>query len=376
MDTKTEMNTPRNAAAWLMGTKIKPLQVGPAPYTSAKAGELVVRNRAVAINPVDRMKQEMGDMLFGWVKYPAVQGVDLAGEVVEVGPDVTSFRIGDRILAMALGMEKEMNTPAGGAFQLYTVVKQQVVTRIPDSMSFEAATTLPLGFSTAAAGLFQDDNLGLKNPTIASQKTADTLLVWGASTSVGCNAVQLGVAAGYEVIAVCGTHNFDLVKRLGATLTFDYKSRTVVKDLTDAFRTRRSAGCISCGTGGPEACLEILTKVKGSKKVAFAAFPFPAPMPESFIMPRIGWFMVKWWSSWLFWSRLRGIREATIWGATPAFNGLANTLFGDFLTKALGEGAYVPAPQHQVVGHGLEYVQEAYDILGKGVSAKKLVVTL
>lgn len=376
MTTEAKSTPPYNSAAWLMGTKVKPLKVGPAPYTSAKSGELVIRNRAVAINPVDRMKQEMGDVLYGWVKYPAVQGVDLAGEVVEVGQGVTSFQVGNRVLAMALGNEKELNTPAGNAFQHYTVVLEAVTTKIPDTMSFEAAATIPLGFSTAAAGLFQDDNLGLKTPTGTPQKTGQTLLVWGASTSVGCNAVQLAVAAGYDVIAVCGSQNFDLAKKLGAALTFDYKSQNVVKELKEAFSTRVSAGCISCGAGGPEACLEVFANVKGSRKVTFAAFPLPNPMPTSFVLPRFIWFMACWWTSWIFWSRLRGIRDTRIWGATPAWNGLAKTLFGDYLPKALAQGSFVPAPQHDVVGHGLEFVQEAYDTLGKGVSAKKLVVTL
>lgn len=88
------MATPRNQAARLIKAG-EPLQVGDAPMPKAGRGELVVKNAAVAINPLDWHMQEAGVFIQQW---PAVFGCDVAGEVYEVGPDVQRFKIGDRII--------------------------------------------------------------------------------------------------------------------------------------------------------------------------------------------------------------------------------------------------------------------------------------
>ena len=63
---------PQNSAAYLVGAKVRPLQVKEAPYTPPKDNEIVIHNAAVAINPEDWLKQDMGDLVFGWMKYPIV----------------------------------------------------------------------------------------------------------------------------------------------------------------------------------------------------------------------------------------------------------------------------------------------------------------
>lgn len=88
---------PENHAAWLVA-KQTPLEVKAAPYTAPRPDEIVVRNHAIAINPIDWIKQCSGNMLFSWIEYPFVLGSDLAGEVVEVGTGVTRFKVGDRVL--------------------------------------------------------------------------------------------------------------------------------------------------------------------------------------------------------------------------------------------------------------------------------------
>jgi NADPH:quinone reductase-like Zn-dependent oxidoreductase len=70
--------------------------------------------------------------------------------------------------------------------------------------------------STAACGLFQEDHLALQRSSALPKPTSKTLLVWGGSTSVGSNAIQLAVAAGYEVFTTASPKNFDYVKKLGA----------------------------------------------------------------------------------------------------------------------------------------------------------------
>ncbi len=76
----------------------------------------------------------------------------------------------------------------------------------------------------------------------------------GGSTSVGSNAIQLAVAAGYDVITTASPRNFDFVTSLGASHVFDYNSPSVVKDIIAAFDARSLAGAIAFGTTSAPAC--------------------------------------------------------------------------------------------------------------------------
>lgn len=179
-----------NKAAWLNADKATPLEVKNAPYTSPSKGEIVIKSHAIAINPVDRIIQDSGSFMFPWIKFPFVLGTDVAGEVVELGLGVTRFKVGDRVTAHATGMHKDHMSASGGAFQEYVVLLEHMTSPIPDSMSFETASVMPLGLSTAACGLFEKDQLALQYPSVTPQPTGKTILIWGASTSVGCNTVQ------------------------------------------------------------------------------------------------------------------------------------------------------------------------------------------
>ena len=81
---------PTNTAAWLLARQA-PLEVKSAPYPHPSESEIVVKNYAVAIDPVDWGIQQLGTLLFRWLKFPLILGGDLAGEVVEVGTGVSRF---------------------------------------------------------------------------------------------------------------------------------------------------------------------------------------------------------------------------------------------------------------------------------------------
>lgn len=85
-----------NRAAWLFEKQGKPLKVDQAPMPVPEADEVVVKNSAVAVNPVDWKIQEYGVFL---EKFPTILGTDVAGEIVDVGSSVTNFKKGDRVLA-------------------------------------------------------------------------------------------------------------------------------------------------------------------------------------------------------------------------------------------------------------------------------------
>jgi NADPH:quinone reductase-like Zn-dependent oxidoreductase len=367
---------PSNKAAWLVAAKANPLEVKPAPYTAPRENEIVVKNGAVAINPIDRMKQEMASLIFSWIKYPFILGSDLAGEVVEIGSAVSGFKVGDRVVAHAVGTSKNRNSSAEGAFQEYAVVLAHMASLIPSNLSYERAAVLPLGTSTAACGLFQKDQLALQYPSVPPKPTGKTLLVWGGSTSVGSNAIQLAVAAGYEVITTASPSNFDYVKNLGASEVFDYKSRTVVSDLIRAFKDRTVAGALSIGEGAAEACMDVLDKGKGDKFISMASYPAPQTPPKHFAALLFALSFVSFAISNWYKSKTRNIRTKFIFGDTLTDNGVGKAVYVDFLPKALAEGAYITAPDPLVVGKGLKHIQAGFDLQKKGVSAKKLVVSL
>lgn len=368
---------PSNRAAYQPAKNAKTLEVKDAPYSPAPANGIVVKVHAVAINPVDWMLQHKGDFMFTWIKYPFIFGNDLAGEVVEVGESVTRFKVGDRVLGHAPGIDPQVNNDTESAFQEYPVLRSDLTSQIPKSMSYESACVIPLGISTAACGMFQKDQLGLSYPTVPpTPSSGKTLIVWGGATSVGCNAIQLGVAAGYEVFTTASPKNFDLVKKLGASQAFDYKSKTVVSDMLKALEGKPTAGAITIGPGAAEACMKILGKLQGNKFIAMVSYPEANPAPTSFVLPRTIFFFLSWIVSFKVKGLIKGVRSNFVFGSTLANNEVGKAIYEDFLPKALEEGTFVPAPEPIVVGKGLESIQDAFEYQRKGVSAQKVVVTL
>ena len=371
---------PENKALWL-NAKRAPLTVGPAPYTAPRAHEIVVRVRAVAVNPMDRLQQTMGDIFTPWTSYPFVVGSDVAGDVVEVGGGVARFRVGDRVVGYAAGSDKLRNRAAEGAFQEYVVLLAHMASPIPDAMPFEDAAVLPLGISTAACGLFQKDFLALNAPSAAPAPTGKTLLVWGGSTSVGSNAIQLAVAAGYDVVTTASPRNFAYVKGLGAREAFDYRSKTVISDIIRALRGREIAGALAIGAGSAAACIDIVGACRGARFVAMATPPasfdnVPAGRGRLLrLAPAIAG-MLAGTASLALKSRRLGVRTKMIWGSALIGNEVGPMIFEAFLPTALAEARFVAAPSPTVVGAGLAQIPVALERQRLGVSATKLVVTL
>lgn len=336
-----------NSAAWLTAAKAKPLEIKPAPLWTPGENEILIRNRAVAINPIDGLLQTHA--IFA-LNYPTILGQDIAGEVVTVGSNV-NFELGTRVLGHAVGVSSQRNQE--NAFQAYTILRTNMIAEIPDGISFETAAVVPLGCSTAASALFQSDFLNLHLPTEpAAPSTGQTVLVWGGASSVGSNAIQLAVAAGYSVITTASFKNFDYVKKLGASEVFDYQSSTVIEDLVAALKGKTIVGALDCiGAGGWAGCISVVGQSSGRKFVATTKRGFPDP-PE-------------------------GTTIKTVYATTIKDNRVGRGVYRGFLPKALKAGTFVPSPKPIIVGNGLESVQSAIDFYQKGgISASKVVVSL
>lgn len=258
---------------------------------------------------------------------------------------------GDRIVGHAVGVQTKRIQD--NAFQQYTILNSHMTSAIPSNMPYENAAVLPLGLSTASCGLFQPAPfLGLDLPTEPARKVnGKTVLIWGGASSVGSNAIQLCKAAGYDIVTTASAKNFEYARRLGADSVFDYNNASTTEDIIAALKGKDVAGVLDC-IGGPVciACVNIIHSTAGSGAVATTKGGCDDP-PE-------------------------GVTVKRIFGTTLKDNFVGPAIYQDFLPKALESGSFVPSPSPKVVGSGLESVQKAVDVMRKGVSASKLVVTL
>lgn len=145
---------------------------------------------------------------------------------------------------------------------------------MPSNMSFEQATVLPTCFSTAAMALFQKEFLGLDLPQVETKPKSKTVFIWGGSSAVGSNAIQLGKAAGYEIIVTSSTKNFDYCKSLGADYVFDYTKPGVIDEIVTTLKSKDVAGGFdTISEDTLKTTIEIIEKTAGKGKVA-STHPF------------------------------------------------------------------------------------------------------
>ena len=168
-----------NQAAVLKEAKAR-LIIEERPIPKPGQDEILVKNAALATNPVDWKMQDSGYFIDS---YPTILGSDVAGTVEGVGSGVTHFKNGDRVTGFAdvLG-SKDLDH---AAFQRYTILKACAAAKLPSSLSFEEGSILPMSIATAGVGVF--DSLGVSRPP---EKQQGGFLVWGASSSVGSAAVR------------------------------------------------------------------------------------------------------------------------------------------------------------------------------------------
>jgi NADPH:quinone reductase-like Zn-dependent oxidoreductase len=231
------------------------------------------------------------------------------------------------------------------------------LTAAADSLSFDQASVLPLTLSTAATGLFQKDHLALALPTADPVAKNATVLVWGGSTGVGSNAIQLVRNAGYRVVTTSSPHNFDYVRSLGAAEVVDRNSESAVEEVAERIGDSPLAGTLAIGSGSLKAAIALAGRTTGTKRIA-AAQPELLTRIQGRRAPRLG------------------IQVSGIWGTSLKDNEVGPAIYVDFLPAALATGTFRAAPEAVIVGEGLDSIPAALRQLRGGVSAKKLVVTV
>lgn len=181
------------------------LKVTEMPIGKPAKGEILIRNYAAGINPIDaRLRSgEMKMMLPGG--FPRIPGFDVAG-VVETVNGTGEFEAGDRVMAF-------LHNLYGGAYAEYSICKSSSVVKIPDTMTFEDAAALPLAGSTAIQSLREHGKL----------EPDDRVLVIGATGGVGAFAVQTAKAYGCSVDGVAAGMHESFAHEIGVEQFINYE---------------------------------------------------------------------------------------------------------------------------------------------------------
>ena len=176
------------------------------PVPEPGPGEVLVRNLAVAVNPVDAKIRAAGR--WAGVEPPFVLGYDAAGVVAKVGPGVKDLKEGDEVY-----YTPEIFGNPHGTYAEYTPVPAGIVAKKPKNLSFAEAAAIPLAGGTAWEAVVRR----------LAVRPGETVLVMGGAGGVGSFAVQFAKAAGAYVIATASAENLSVLKELGADLALDYR---------------------------------------------------------------------------------------------------------------------------------------------------------
>jgi NADPH:quinone reductase-like Zn-dependent oxidoreductase len=182
------------------------------PKPSAADGHVVIRVRASSFNYHDvfTVKGMPGIK----VPLPVVIGLDMAGEIAEVGPNVAGWKPGDRVLVNPVNKKKGlMGEMLDGGMEEYCLVAADQLIRVPEGVTYEEAASLPVAYGTAHRMLI----------THKTVKAGDKVLILGASGGVGTGCVILCKQIGAHVIACASSaEKMTKLKEIGADETIDY----------------------------------------------------------------------------------------------------------------------------------------------------------
>jgi NADPH2:quinone reductase len=180
------------------------------PIPRPASGEILVKVAAAGINRPDVLQRR------GLYPPPAgaspIPGLEVAGEVVELGDGAVRFHLGDRVCALV----------PGGGYAEYCVVHESNALPIPQGLSLVEAAALPETFFTVWANLFQRGKL----------KAGETVLIHGGASGIGTTATMLSKAFGATVAVTVGSEEKgQACLALGASLAINYRTQDFVEEV-------------------------------------------------------------------------------------------------------------------------------------------------
>jgi len=231
-------------------------RIGELPDPKLRENDVLVQVYAAGVNLLDSKIRSGEFKLILPYRLPLILGNDVAGVVVQIGPRVRRFKIGDKVYA---------RPPQDriGSFAELISMNEDAVAMIPKKLTMEEAASIPLVALTAWQALIERANL----------KKGQKVLIHAGSGGVGTIAIQLAKHLGATVATTTSTANLDLVKSMGADIAIDYKTtdRSAERSGLEtaalpgekttgshSAQTARSCGCrLSDGDQTPEALFEL-----------------------------------------------------------------------------------------------------------------------
>ncbi|GAB1523187.1 hypothetical protein RhiTH_006318 [Rhizoctonia solani] len=329
-------------------------------------GQALVKVNAAAINPADWKIIDYGALI---ENFPTVLGVDGAGIVEVVGPEVTNFKVGDRVFFQGLYDSSDET-----AFQEKAIVDTDIISKIPDNITEDEASTIPSATIAAWVGLFQ--KTGIEVPTSSPTANGKGVLILGGSSSVGqfggwCfgvsisisyilftdpeldQGIQLARIAGFSpIVTTASAQHADFLRSLGATRVFDRNVDT--KAVQSAFPT-------------PVSLVLDSISIAATQEFAFEVLTTPSPVPDAhlvLVLPPTDSLNEQ--------NSGETIAVHTAYGSSHRFKDLTMPFWRN-IEQWIKDGKFVPN-RVQVVKGGLAALPEAIDLSRKGVSGVKVVI--
>ncbi|KAF9563443.1 GroES-like protein, partial [Agrocybe pediades] len=310
-------------------------------------GDLLVKIQAAALNPADWKVPKWKLAL----PLPAILGSDIAGDVEKVGDGVQDFKVGDRVFCPA------ENWKDRGGYQKYVLIKADVIAKIPDRVSYDEASTLPLAIATACSGLYTEipHGIGLIPPTREEgygKYSGIPIVVLGGASAVGQSVIQFAKLSGFApIITTASLTNEEPLKRMGATHVVDRQlspSETVSAITTIAGKPILHVYDVICSEATQQLAMDVIAD--GGR----AAFPTPFLTAKS----------------------SKKVEIAQVFGAarSPHNYDLFKELYQGKVYEWLQKGLIVPN-RFEVIPGGLKGVEEGLKRLeADDISRLKLVV--
>ncbi len=180
-------------------------------------GDVLVRVRAATVNHTDIFHRT--GQFFIQKELPHVLGMDVAGEIVELGPGVGGWTLGDRVVASFEALGRARN----GAYAEFTTLPAEELRRIPDDLDFVAAASVGLAFTTAWIALVDHGQIGER----------ERVVVHAAASGVGTSALQIARWRGAQVLAIADESKAKRLAALGADPVIP-RTTDVAKAVLDA----------------------------------------------------------------------------------------------------------------------------------------------
>jgi len=193
------------------------------PKPTASEGQIVVKNMAVGVNPID-FKVRAGALAPGQEgpEKRMIVGWDASGTVEEVGPKVSQFKVGDKVV-YAGDLTKD------GTYAQYTAIDARMVGKMPSSLSFEDAAALPLTFQTAWEAIVEQ--MFVREDEKNTVNKGKTIFILNGAGGVGAIGIQIAKYLGLTVIASASSEDsIAFVKKMGADFVVNHRQPSLADE--------------------------------------------------------------------------------------------------------------------------------------------------